>query len=166
MDHLWSPWRLSYVIGTGTAAGCVFCEAQVNAQAALIVFRGRTCFVILNKFPYNNGHLMVVPNRHIPSLTAATEEELCELIDLARRAEIALGEAYQPHGLNMGINLGKPAGAGVLDHVHLHVVPRWNGDTNYMTVVADTRVLPEDLERTAERLRPLFDRLAEARPQP
>ena len=160
MDYLWSPWRLSYVTGTGTATGCVFCEAQDGDQASLIVFRGRTCFVILNKFPYNNGHLMVVPNRHVASLVAATEEELCELIDLARRAEIALGEAYAPHGLNMGINLGKPAGAGVLDHVHLHVVPRWNGDTNYMTVVADTRVLPEELDRTAEKLRPIFERLA------
>jgi ATP adenylyltransferase len=159
MDYLWSPWRLSYVTSTGTAADCVFCTAQEGDQASLIVFRGRTCFVILNKFPYNNGHLMVVPNRHIPSLAAATEEELCELIELTRRAEVALGEAYSPHGMNMGINIGKPAGAGVLDHVHLHVVPRWNGDTNYMTVVGETRVLPEDLDKTAEKLRPIFERL-------
>lgn len=160
MDYLWTPWRLSYVTGTGTAAGCVFCEAQEREQAGLIVFRGRTCFIILNKFPYNNGHLMVVPNRHVASLVAATEDELCELIELARRAEMALGEAYAPHGLNMGINVGKPAGAGVLDHVHLHVVPRWNGDTNYMTVVGETRVLPEELEQTAEKLRPIFEKLA------
>jgi len=160
MEHLWSPWRLAYVTGTGTASGCVFCEAQSGEQTSLIVFRGASCFIILNKFPYNNGHLMIVPNRHVASLVAATEQERCELIDLARLAELALGEAYAPHGLNMGINLGKPAGAGVLDHVHLHVVPRWNGDTNYMTVVGDTRVLPEDLERTAERLRPIFERLA------
>ena len=160
MEHLWSPWRLAYVTGTGTASGCVFCEAQSGEQTSLVVFRGASCFIILNKFPYNNGHLMVVPNRHVASLVAATEQERCELIDLARLAELALGEAYAPHGLNMGINLGKPAGAGVLDHVHLHVVPRWNGDTNYMTVVGDTRVLPEDLERTAERLRPIFERLA------
>jgi ATP adenylyltransferase len=148
------------VTSTGTAADCVFCAAQQGDQASLVVFRGRTCFIILNKFPYNNGHLMVVPNRHVASLVAATEEELCELIDLARRSEIALGEAYAPHGLNMGINVGKPAGAGVLDHVHLHVVPRWNGDTNYMTVVGDTRVLPENLDKTAEKLRPIFERLA------
>jgi ATP adenylyltransferase len=159
MNHLWSPWRLSYVTGTGTSTGCVFCDAQSGAQASLIVFHGRTCFVILNKFPYNNGHLMVVPNRHIPSLAAATEEELCELIELTRRSEIALGEAYSPHGMNMGINIGKPAGAGVLDHVHLHVVPRWNGDTNYMTVVGETRVLPEELPQAAEKLRPIFERL-------
>jgi ATP adenylyltransferase len=160
MDHLWTPWRLAYVTGTGTATGCVFCEARDGEDPSLVVFRGRTCFVILNKFPYNNGHLMVVPNRHVPSLVAATAEELFELIDLARRAEIALGEAYAPHGMNLGINIGKPAGAGVLDHVHLHIVPRWNGDTNYMTVVGETRVLPEDLDRTAERLRPIFERLA------
>ena len=161
MDFLWSPWRLAYVTGTANAAGCVFCDAQAPSQESLIVFRGSTCFVILNKFPYNSGHLMVVPNRHIPSLGAATTAELCELIELARRAEVVLGEAYTPHGMNMGINIGKPAGAGVLDHVHLHVVPRWNGDTNYMTVVGETRVLPEELEQTASKLRPLFHKVAE-----
>ena len=160
MDHLWSPWRLDYVTATGAATGCVFCDALSGEQDSLVVFRGHTCFVILNKYPYNNGHLMVIPNRHVASLAGATEAELCELIDLARRAEIALSEAYGPHGLNMGINIGKPAGAGVLDHVHLHVVPRWNGDTNYMTVVGQTRVLPEELFKTADRLRPLFERLS------
>jgi ATP adenylyltransferase len=161
MDHLWSPWRLSYVTGTVQVAGCVFCEAYSGEDESLVVFRGRACFVILNKFPYNNGHLMVVPNRHIATLAEAAAEELCELIELARRAEIAVGEAYAPHGLNMGINLGKPAGAGILDHLHMHVVPRWNGDTNFMTVVGQTRVLPEDLPVTAERLRPIFERMAE-----
>jgi ATP adenylyltransferase len=148
------------VISTSGLAGCIFCDAHAREEASLVVFRGSTCYVILNKFPYNNGHLMVVPNRHVASLKDATGEELCELIELARRAEVALGEAYAPHGLNMGINLGKPAGAGVLDHVHLHVVPRWNGDTNYMTVVGETRVLPEELSETAGRLRPIFERLA------
>jgi ATP adenylyltransferase len=138
----------------------VFCDALHGQQADLIVYRGATCYVILNLYPYNNGHLMVVPNRHIASLAAATTEELCELIELTRRAELALGEAYNPHGLNMGINLGKPAGAGVLDHVHMHIVPRWNGDTNFMTIVGETRVLPEELPQTAERLRPIFDRLS------
>ena len=141
--------------------GCVFCAAQRNEQSSLIVFRGSTCFVILNLYPYNNGHLMVIPNRHVATLAGATAEELCELIELTRRAEIALGEAYAPHGLNMGINVGKPAGAGVLDHVHMHIVPRWNGDTNFMTVVGETRVLPEELEVSAARLRPIFDKLAE-----
>ena len=159
MNRLWSPWRLPYVTASGKSPGCVFCDAPEGEQAALIVFRGCTCYVILNLYPYNNGHLMVVPNRHIASLAAATREELSELIELTRRAEVALGEAYNPHGLNMGINLGKPAGAGVLDHVHMHVVPRWNGDTNFMTVVGDTRVLPEELAQSADKLKPIFQKL-------
>ena len=160
MDHLWSAWRLPYVVGSATSEGCVFCDAQAAADAdSLIVFRGKTAFVILNLFPYNNGHLMVLPNRHIASLAAATHEELCEVIELTKRAEVALGEAYAPHGLNVGINLGKPAGAGILDHLHVHVVPRWNGDTNFMTIIGQTRVLPEELPQTAERLRPIFERL-------
>jgi ATP adenylyltransferase len=160
LDHLWSPWRLAYITGKASAEGCVFCSALSDAAAEpLIVHRGRACFVILNLFPYNNGHLMVIPNRHIASLAAATAEELSELIALTRAAELALTETYEPHGLNMGINLGKPAGAGILDHVHMHVVPRWNGDTNFMTVVGRTRVLPEELPETAEKLRPVFARL-------
>jgi ATP adenylyltransferase len=160
MEHLWSPWRLAYITGAHPATGCVFCNALADPEAdALVVFRGSTCFVILNLFPYNNGHLMVVPNRHLATLAAATREERAELIELTTRAEIALTEAFAPHGLNMGINLGKPAGAGVLDHVHLHVVPRWNGDTNFMTVVGRTRVLPEELPDTAAKLRPIFSRL-------
>jgi ATP adenylyltransferase len=173
MDRLWSPWRLPYILSGGDARGCVFCDPSTTSgqgqsdpdqpsfdQSKLIVFRGKTCYVILNLYPYNNGHLMVVPNRHIPSLAAATHEELCELIELARRSELALSEAYHPHGMNMGINLGKPAGAGVLDHVHLHIVPRWNGDTNFMTVVGETRVLPEELTDSAEKLKPIFERLS------
>ena len=141
--------------------GCVFCTALTHeAGRALVVNEGETCYVILNLYPYNNGHLMVVPNRHIASLAAATTAELCELIELTRRSELALGEAFTPHGMNMGINLGKPAGAGVLDHVHMHIVPRWNGDTNFMTIVGDTRVLPEELPATAARLRPIFEKLA------
>ena len=146
--------------GSGKSPGCVFCAAQDPSedQSSLIVFRGTTCYVILNLYPYNNGHLMVVPNRHIPSLAAATSEELHELIDLTRRSELALGEAFKPDGMNMGINLGKPAGAGVLDHVHMHVVPRWNGDTNFMTIVGETRVLPEELPVTAGKLRAILER--------
>ncbi len=161
MEHLWSPWRLAYITRGAASEGCVFCKALSDSDAApLIVFRGKTCFVILNLFPYNNGHLMVIPTRHIASLGSATSEELSELIELTRRAEIALTEAYAPQGINMGINLGKPAGAGILDHVHMHVVPRWNGDTNFMTVVGETRILPEELADTALKLRPLFERLA------
>jgi ATP adenylyltransferase len=149
------------VTGEATTAGCVFCAARDGADDSLVVFSGRDCFVILNKYPYNNGHLMVVPNRHIATVSEATPAELSEMMALAARAELAIREAYAPHGLNMGINLGKPAGAGILDHLHLHVVPRWNGDTNFMTVVGETRVLPEDLTVTALRLRPVFERLAQ-----
>ncbi len=159
MEHLWSPWRLAYITGGASPGGCVFCHALADAEAEpLIVHRGTTCFVILNLFPYNNGHLMVIPNRHVASLASATPEERGELMELTARAETALTEAYAPHGMNMGINLGKPAGAGVLDHVHVHVVPRWEGDTNFMTVVGQTRVLPETLPATAARLRPIFER--------
>ena len=129
-------------------------------MSPLTLYRGDRCFVILNKYPYSNGHLMVVPTRHVGTLSDATAEELTELITLTRTAEIVLTEAYAPHGLNVGMNLGKPAGAGVLGHLHVHVVPRWNGDTNFMTVTAETRVVPEEPSRTVERLRPLFEQLA------
>jgi ATP adenylyltransferase len=149
------------VTGEATTAGCVFCDALASgSEASLIVFRAPLSFIILNKYPYNNGHLMVVPNRHIALPSEATPAELAEMIALAARAEVAIRDAYAPHGMNMGINLGKPAGAGILDHLHMHVVPRWNGDTNFMTVVGETRVLPEDLLVTAARLRPIFERLA------
>jgi ATP adenylyltransferase len=161
LEHLWSPWRLAYITGGASPGGCVFCGALTDPDAdSLILHRGTTCYVILNLFPYNNGHLMVIPNRHIATLASATPAERCELIELTATAEIALTEAFAPHGLNMGINLGKPAGAGILDHLHQHVVPRWNGDTNFMTVVGHTRVLPEELPDTAARLRPIFARLA------
>jgi ATP adenylyltransferase len=161
MDRLWSPWRLAYV----TAAQhppieCIFCNASVHADADLVLLRGRHCFVILNLYPYNNGHLMVAPNRHINTLTSLVAEEQSELMRLARWGEMALNEAYHPQGINVGINLGKAAGAGIEDHLHVHLVPRWTGDTNFMTAVADTRVLPEALEQTAARLRPIFERLS------
>ena len=141
---------------------CVFCIARAQTEAeSLIVTRGRTCFVILNLYPYNNGHVMVVPNRHIGSLAEASPEELSELMMLTRRAEIALTEAYRPHGMNMGINLGRPAGAGLPGHLHMHLVPRWEGDTNFMTVVGSTRVVPEEPPQTLTRLAPIFARLAE-----
>ena len=121
---------------------------------------GQTCFVILNLYPYNNGHLMVVPYRHIATLAELTPEELQEVAVLTQRSESALVEAYGPQGINVGINLGKSAGAGIHEHIHVHLVPRWGGDTNFMTVVGETRVLPEDLETSASRLRPVFERLS------
>ena len=148
---------------TRTARGehdsCIFCENN-GLNTDLVVFTGQTCFIILNLYPYNNGHLMVVPKRHLADITSTDARERAELMDLARIAEMAIGEAYHPHGLNVGINLGRPAGAGVLDHLHIHMVPRWNGDTNFMGTVGNTRVLPEDLTQAAERLRPIFARLA------
>ena len=160
LDRLYTPWRLAYVTGAAKSADCVFCAALTGTDAdPLIVFRGSSAFVILNLFPYNNGHLMVVPNRHIASLVDATPAELTEMMDLTRRAEIALREAFAPQGMNMGLNLGKAAGAGILEHLHLHVIPRWAGDTNFMTVVGETRVLPQELPVTAEKLRPIFQRL-------
>jgi len=143
----------------GNNDACIFCEPR-GPNADLVLFSGRLCYVILNLYPYNNGHLMVVPQRHIRDLASTTPEERAELMALARLAEIALQEAYDPHGINAGINLGRPAGAGVLNHLHIHVVPRWNGDTSFMSVVGNTRVLPEDLSHTAGRLRPIFERLA------
>jgi ATP adenylyltransferase len=145
--------------GSDEDDGCIFCELR-GRNEELVLLRGRLCFVILNLYPYNNGHLMVVPIRHIAELAATTADERAELMGLVRLAEIALREAYRPHGINVGMNLGRPAGAGVLDHLHIHLVPRWNGDTNFMGVVGNTRVLPEDLSQTAERLRPIFERLA------
>jgi ATP adenylyltransferase len=151
------------VTGTARDTGCIFCDAAGDAldspSSSLVLARGRAAYVILNLYPYNNGHLMVVPNRHIGSLAEATPDELHELIRLTRDAELALNEAYSPQGINVGINLGRPAGAGILDHVHIHLVPRWNGDTNFMSVIGQTRVLPEDMGETARRLRPIFARL-------
>lgn len=161
MDRLWSPWRLEYVTGSKPDTGCVFCDApRPPDEESLVVFEGVTCYVVLNLYPYNNGHLMVVPYRHLPALASLTPEELAELALLTQRSETALTEAYAPHGINVGINLGKSAGAGVLDHLHVHLVPRWNGDTNFMTVVGNMRVLPEDLGASAARLRPIFTRLS------
>jgi ATP adenylyltransferase len=160
MERLWSSWRLAYVSGGQPSQGCIFCNALTTADAArLLLFRGPTCFVILNLFPYNNGHLMIVPNRHVASLTDLNADEREELMVLAQRAEHAVNEAYRPEGLNIGVNLGRPAGAGIVDHLHVHVVPRWNGDTNFMSVVGQVRVLPEELEATAARLRPIFERM-------
>jgi ATP adenylyltransferase len=162
MERLWSPWRLAYVTGTGGTETCIFCNAPGREQEPLIVGRGSHAFVILNLYPYNSGHLMVVPYRHVASLAGLSAEELTEVALLTQRSEVALTEVYTPQGINVGINLGRPAGAGIADHVHVHLVPRWSGDTNFMSVVGYVRVLPEEVHQSAERLRPVFDRLADA----
>lgn len=158
MERLWSPWRLGYVTGAKPDA-CVFCEASAAPDDGLVVFRGRLTIVILNRFPYNNGHLLIVPVRHVASLSALTADELHEVALLVQRTEAALTEVYHPAGLNVGVNLGKAAGAGIPEHLHVHVVPRWAGDTNFMPVIGETRVLAEELPVTAARLRPVFERL-------
>ena len=160
VKYLWSPWRLKYVVSANRSRDCIFCEVLTNnSESTLLLYQGETCFIQLNLYPYSPGHLMVVPKRHLPSLTSATVQERIEIITLTALAEVALTEVYAPQGLNVGINLGSAGGAGVVDHIHVHVVPRWSGDTNFMTVIGDTRVLPEELEQTAAKLRPVFKRL-------
>jgi ATP adenylyltransferase len=137
--------------------GCLFCAApQMEDTQAYIVNRGTLCYVILNRFPYNNGHLMVVPYVHVATLEELDAETLGELMALTQVSLRVLREAYDPQGFNVGMNIGEVAGAGVADHIHLHIVPRWGGDNNYMSTVGGTRIIPEWLDRTYERLRPLF----------
>ncbi len=142
-------------------AGCVFCIAKTIGEGRqLIVHEGQLAYVILNKYPYNAGHLMVVPQRHVGTLAVLDRDELTEMAVLTQLSERVLTEAFSPQGINVGINLGRPAGAGIVDHLHIHLVPRWNGDTNFMTVIGEVRVLPEELPRTAARLGPLFQKLS------
>lgn len=157
MDTLWAPWRIGYIKGE-KPSGCIFCEraAEQRDQENLILYRGASCFVILNLYPYNNGHLMVVPYHHAASIEDLTTAVLAELMALTQRALAVLREAMRPTGFNIGINLGVPAGAGVADHVHQHVVPRWVGDTNFMSVVGDARVMPQSLQSCYQLLAPGF----------
>jgi len=156
MDYLWTPWRYRYMAeAAGQQTGCIFCAALEKKDDAetLIVFRGKKNFILLNRYPYTSGHMMIVPYTHIPDLKDCDAETLAEMMLLAQRAEGALAAAYKPDGLNLGMNLGRAAGAGVIGHVHLHVLPRWIGDANFMSVVGETRVEPEDLRTTYEKLR-------------
>lgn len=158
MERLRSPWRQAYVTSADRQPGCVMCRALAGAGQAdsLVVHVAPLNFVVMNLYPYNSGHVMVAPHRHVACLHDASAEELAEMMALARRLESVLSTAYRPDGLNVGMNLGKPAGAGVADHIHLHLVPRWTGDTNFMTVVAETRVIPEEPLAAAARLRALL----------
>ncbi len=161
MDRLWTPWRFEYIRNAEKATSCVFCQILEEAHDAenLVLFRGRNAFIILNLFPYTSGHLLVIANRHLSFLSDARPEELNEIIQLARQCEDALRQEYHPAGYNMGFNLGRVAGAGVEHHLHMHVVPRWAGDSNFVSVVGETRVLPEELPNTYKRLRPFFKEL-------
>jgi ATP adenylyltransferase len=188
MDHLWSPWRYAYVTSAESAVrpgvplsltawpgdlGCVFCNLIASIDFAIangtspdqaeaaggLILRGKHCYICLNAYPYTSGHLMVVPFAHLDRLAILDPEASHELIDLAQRTERALEILYHPHGFNFGINVGRAAGAGVAGHLHLHALPRWAGDTNFMTTIAETRILPEDLEITWKRMREVFAEL-------
>jgi ATP adenylyltransferase len=185
MDYLWTPWRFAYITTAESAVrpgvpealaawpgnlGCVFCNLIGSIDHAIangmdrdkaeaaggLVFRGRQCFVCLNAYPYTSGHVMIMPYAHIDRLAALPTESAHELMDLSQRAERVLERLYAPHGYNFGLNIGKAAGAGVAGHLHLHALPRWPGDTNFMTSVGETRVLPEDLDTTWKRMREGF----------
>jgi ATP adenylyltransferase len=154
-EILWAPWRIEYIenadrLSGGNPPGCIFCvkPRETEDRANLIVRRGRTAFVIMNRYPYNNGHLMVVPGRHTADLSALGTEEKIELFDLLTASQRVLSEVMKPQGFNIGMNLGRPAGAGIEDHLHFHIVPRWNGDTNFMPVLGHVKVVSEGLEQT------------------
>jgi ATP adenylyltransferase len=159
MDHLWSPWRYRYVSQAVPDETCLFCRiaAETADKSNYVLLRAERNFVLLNRYPYSSGHLMIAPNAHVATLEEAEATTLEEMMRLAQRAEAALRAIYHPGGINVGINIGKAAGAGVAGHVHMHVLPRWVGDTSFMTAVGETRVLPEDLDTTWEKLRPLMN---------
>ena len=160
MELLFTPWRLAYVTSGAKDPGCVLCRAleQAADPGSLVAHVAAHTFVVMNLYPYTGGHVMVTPKRHIATLAEAKSEELNELMTLARKLEQVFREVYKPEGINICMNLGRAAGAGIADHIHLHVVPRWHGDTNFMTSVSGTRVIPEDPEQSAARLRPHFQR--------
>src|SRR5271167_1149067 len=155
MDYLWTPWRYRYIADASKDEGCIFGAAVAAGDdvKTLIVLRGSKSFVILNRYPYTSGHVMVVPYAHVAELAAADPDTLAEMMLLAQRVQTALASTYKPEGYNVGMNLGRAAGAGVTGHLHLHVLPRWSGDANFMTVTGETRVEPEELSVTFERLR-------------
>jgi ATP adenylyltransferase len=153
VKQLWAPWRLEYVAAADEQDGCIFCLAEGgDDEERLVVYRGDRAFVLLNKFPYTSGHLMVAPNRHVAELGELDGDEALEVHRLAVHGLAALAETFGPQGYNLGWNLGRIAGAGIVDHVHLHVVPRWAGDTNFMPVLAEVKVLPEALAETRRKL--------------
>lgn len=154
MDYLWTPWRYAYVSTAEKVSGCIFCELpKLEDQKALIVYRGLHCFVILNSFPYSPGHAMIVPFAHLDQIQRLPRETAHEMMDLSQKMEGVLRQLYNPDGINLGMNIGKAAGAGVAGHVHMHILPRWVADANFMSVVGETRVLPESLETSYQRLK-------------
>ncbi len=159
MKQLWSPWRMKYIENHIKEKGCVFCIAQAKTDGMenLIAFRGERAYVILNRYPYTSGHLMVIPFEHKPNLEELDPATRAEMMELTSRCTTVLKNIYKPQGFNVGVNIGEAAGAGVAAHVHIHIVPRWQGDTNFMSSVGETRVLPEALEETYQRVKKEFD---------
>jgi ATP adenylyltransferase len=160
MDYLWSPWRYQYVQKAHSGEACIFCRviAENKDQENFVVYRGERNFVMLNLYPYTTGHLMIVPYQHVDTLEAASQDSLEEMMVLAQAAQKHLREIYKPTGFNLGMNLGESAGAGIAGHIHMHVLPRWSGDTSFTTTVAETRVLPEDLPVTWQKLREALEK--------
>ena len=159
MDYLWTPWRYAYVSTTEKTSGCVFCDAakEKDDEEARIVHRGRHCFIILNAFPYTPGHVMIVPYAHLDELQKLPTEAANEMMSFSQRMETVLRQLYHPDGINLGMNIGRAAGAGIAEHIHMHELPRWVADSNFMTVVGETRLLPETLEVTWKRMREAMD---------
>ena len=153
MQRLFAPWRFEYVTHAEAMSGCIFCEAVAGVEGALTLIREDHAFALLNRYPYTSGHSMVAPLRHVGDLDELEETELASMMRLVQRVTAALREVYHPHAFNLGMNLGESAGAGIPEHLHMHVVPRWRGDTSFMTVTGDVRVIPEDLATTLEKVR-------------
>lgn len=166
MEMMWAPWRGDYISGSADqnklkTEGCVFCEAlkTKNDEDRYIIYRGKNAFVILNLYPYNNGHMMIIPNQHISKAEMMDFDTRYEVMDLIIKAEIVLYQVYKPHGINIGANIGAAAGAGIAQHMHFHILPRWNADVNFMTTVANTRVVPESLEISWQKIRKAWDEM-------
>lgn len=159
MDYIWSPWRMAYIQGKNKEAGCVFCAeaGKLDDPENLIVKRGQRAYIILNRYPYTSGHLLVVPYDHQPTLSDLDAETRAELMELVNEGILVLESIYKPQGYNVGINIGEAAGAGITGHIHMHIVPRWGGDTNFISSLGNTRVLPESLEETYRRLREAWE---------
>ncbi len=159
MEHLWAPWRSTYMKSKSDKSQCIFCNAALDAaqdRETLVVHRAKLNFVILNRYPYTSGHLMIAPFQHVSRLQQVSEEGVDEMMRLAQRSERILEEIYHPQGLNIGMNLGEAAGAGIEQHIHLHVLPRWIGDANFMTSIGETRILPEELAETFRKVSAAF----------
>jgi len=159
MERIWAPWRMEYIQNGDNSDTCLFClnEECTSDQDRLVLYRSTLSLVMLNKYPYTNGHLLIAPRRHTSEIDSLSDGEMLDLFSTLRRCKQVLQQTARPEGFNIGMNLGKSAGAGVVDHMHIHIVPRWNGDTNFMTVIPDVRIMPENLSTTYIRLLPYFN---------